>query len=712
MKKPVRFNSSFLRALFSRLARPFQTEKGSALLMVLVFAGVLLALAPIYARMINQSAQQNAQNRAAMGKRLIMQNVESMLMSPAALSASLRLASFAPGTDPDPPMQNGCLKVCLEGVSAPEDEDGCADIDISPASYSANTIRYCHSYYRIGASAVTPMWHPFSLYSPAELIYTAGVPTSGTVIAGIPRGQDYPVQATEANIPGVLYNYDGTICQLGAAFCPVEVLAFFHPVCSGDSLLDATPSVATHGLTPLPFPMICNQAVAVQVAYLIRSNAAYTGKRIAAYADYDSRRDPLNRTQLRPLNELPIVPLFPNRGGAVLAQTAEAPYPRYLRMGGRRGCATLSDRSVHCWGENTYNQGAFGSTTSSLPKVVENAGGIRFLLSQTYLPNALSLSTNHSCIILSNGRVNCWGLNDYGQVGDGTIVNRDFPTWSFSSISGKEVSVGTRHSCAITTANVIYCWGRNVDSALGSGLAGGNYPTHQAVVGYPAGTYDSLCSGFDYNCARNAGTNQVYCWGKGSQGQLGNGANANSNGAVAVNQAAIAPAFPVKVACGQSTACLLTNTNRVYCWGTNTDTALGTGPGLDTNQPANPVLNPNVLDGPITDATDLISSDNNRLFCALRSAGHWTCWGRNGGAFANGATANPDPSTHYASSAIGLSQVRAGWDTNMVSCALSSSTALVRCSGSTTFGQFGTGALVSVPAPTTELQSPAGPWDY
>ena len=154
----------------------------------------------------------------------------------------------------------------------------------------------------------------------------------------------------------------------------------------------------------------------------------------------------------------------------------------------------------------------------------------------------------HTCAVLKGGQVKCWGLNDSGQLGDGTTTNRTTPTdicadaTCASPLTGVvAVDAGVSHTCALTMGGEVKCWGWNEFGQLGDGTSGdGNPATLDNFSSTPVDVCaDSPCAssltgatavagGFGHGCALVTG-GEVKCWGLNFFGQLGDGATTDSN---------------------------------------------------------------------------------------------------------------------------------------------------------------------------------------
>ena len=190
-----------------------------------------------------------------------------------------------------------------------------------------------------------------------------------------------------------------------------------------------------------------------------------------------------------------------------------------ITAGGIHSCALLVNNTVQCWGYNFYGQLGNGTNvSSSIPVTVSGLSEI----------NAITAGQSHTCALRTDGGLNCWGYNAYGQVGDGTLLLRIAPVLVgglFVEVSA--VSAGLFHTCALLTDGVINCWGYNIFGQLGNGTIN-NSNTPVNVSGLATSQVSEIAAGGTHTCARLS-DGKVKCWGNNDSGQLGNGTNTNSN---------------------------------------------------------------------------------------------------------------------------------------------------------------------------------------
>jgi hypothetical protein len=136
--------------------------------------------------------------------------------------------------------------------------------------------------------------------------------------------------------------------------------------------------------------------------------------------------------------------------------------------GGQNSCALLSDETIKCWGLNGgRGQLGNGSMTNSYTPVTVSG-----------ISNAIAVTGGraHTCALLSNNTVQCWGYNYYGQLGDGSTILRDQQRTTPITVSGisnaTAISAGDYHNCALLSSNTVQCWGSNGAGQLGNGTSG------------------------------------------------------------------------------------------------------------------------------------------------------------------------------------------------------------------------------------------------
>jgi len=131
----------------------------------------------------------------------------------------------------------------------------------------------------------------------------------------------------------------------------------------------------------------------------------------------------------------------------------------------------------------------------------------------------LAAGGDHTCALLEDATIRCWGRNDAGQLGDGTTNDAAAPVSVLDLQGVAQVATGRRHTCALLRIGTIACWGDNGRHQLASGTTEGS-ARPKIVVGL-VGAREIVAAG-DGTCARLEG-GYVRCWGKNDAGQLGDG---------------------------------------------------------------------------------------------------------------------------------------------------------------------------------------------
>ena len=245
-----------------------------------------------------------------------------------------------------------------------------------------------------------------------------------------------------------------------------------------------------------------------------------------------------------------------------------------LSVGGHHSCVVLASRSVSCWGYNWSSQlgnGLTGSTANrNTPQNVSGLSGVK----------SVSAGGYHTCVVMqsvdSNGRdVRCWGSNGHGQIGHNvstgaavlspvSALTQNSPVLSLSS--------GAAYTCAVYVGGSMSCWGANESGQLGIGSVAFRVNIPSTVIGGLKAT--SISAGEQHTCALLS-DNSVRCWGANHLNQWSvSGVSTTSPTAVEVSNAWGAVS---SISAGGRHSCVLTSTGIISCSGPNGNGELGDG---------------------------------------------------------------------------------------------------------------------------------------
>jgi alpha-tubulin suppressor-like RCC1 family protein len=256
---------------------------------------------------------------------------------------------------------------------------------------------------------------------------------------------------------------------------------------------------------------------------------------------------------------------------------------------------------LRAWGLNIYGQLGDGTTTAHGP------GPVSGVTDATDLHGG----RGHVVALRSTGTVLAWGQNNYGQVGDGTITSRSLPT-SVSGLTGVlEVATGHYHSMALLADGTVRTWGYNASGQLGDGSTT-NRRTPVPVSGLTSVVH--IAGGRDMSYAvRSDGT--VWAWGLNSDGELGDGTRTNRTTPVRVGSLTGVTA----IAGGRDHGLAVLSDGTVWAWGDNAYGQIGDNSLTDR-------LVPVQVSG-LTNIT-LVGAGAHHSY-ALRAEGAVFSWGRN-----------------------------------------------------------------------------------
>jgi alpha-tubulin suppressor-like RCC1 family protein len=279
-----------------------------------------------------------------------------------------------------------------------------------------------------------------------------------------------------------------------------------------------------------------------------------------------------------------------------------------VAVGGGHACALLSGGAVQCWGDEVYGQLGNGV---SCPQTADCISVIPVAASGLTGASAIAAGNNHTCALLSNGTAQCWGFNLYGQLGNGTVTT-SLP-YSFntpSAVTGLAGAVaiasgeGANHTCALLSNGTVQCWGEDLYGQLGNGTAcyqsGCTFSTCPQTPSCTSATpvtvsgvsgATAIAVGAIHSCALLA-NGTVQCWGDNGGGQLGNGTSGNSNvSPIPVTVSGLSGV--IAIAAGAGHTCALLSNKTVECWGDDSSGELGNGIAVSFG-------NPNISSTPVT----------------------------------------------------------------------------------------------------------------
>ncbi len=267
-----------------------------------------------------------------------------------------------------------------------------------------------------------------------------------------------------------------------------------------------------------------------------------------------------------------------------------------IEVGSQVACARLEDNRVECWGDN--GSGQLGDGTNVL------TGGPSLVMLGNDTATELSLGSHAACVVhTSDGGVSCWGAISNGINAADTHVPVRVP--GLTNVHG--LAVAHRHACAIDAANAAWCWGRAASGETGPPLM----DVRSVPIVVPAlGTVAALDGGGRSSCALDPG-GSVRCMGDNDLGGLGDGTFVD---ALTLRGPVIADA--VDIGAGSRAACARRRDGSVTCWGAGNDGFLGDG-ALDTRAVA----------GQIAGVTMSALSVGYHHVCGL-TEDQILCWGR------------------------------------------------------------------------------------
>ncbi len=376
-----------------------------------------------------------------------------------------------------------------------------------------------------------------------------------------------------------------------------------------------------------------------------------------------------------------------------------------------------------------------GETVAALPYVS---------LGSSFAPIKIAAGDNHTCALGSNGQVKCWGANNYGQLGLGLATTGssaiigdqsgemgDLLEPVFLGTTAIDIAVGNNHSCALLSSGRMKCWGRNHHGQLGQVRSGascadaantyciGDAPNEMgalAQVSFPvSNTVSFIAAGDDFTCALLT-NGRIYCFGVNNLGQLGQDRAVANWGGTAGDMTDTTNFLPIQlhpnfnslpvlgiVGGGRATCAVFQNDallrNETLCWGGGIGRPAPDTPLAGITAPVN-----YYGFGSFTNLRSITAGTNN--VCVRGTANEVLCWDRDThGQLGNGG-ANTDTSSPHGQTLVNAALVTGSGYLNLTTGPTHSCSAVgvnqFKCWGLNSSGQLGNASTTSINSPLPE----------
>jgi len=376
-------------------------------------------------------------------------------------------------------------------------------------------------------------------------------------------------------------------------------------------------------------------------------------------------------------------------GVAPAAQAAPGSWST-ASVGGEHTCGIRTPSTeIECWGEGSRGQLGDYFRTDGFPWEDTDADQPRTVGNTITgpFPLAASISTGfaHTCAITSNkpgytpGSLYCWGANGDRQLGDGTATPRYWAKRVGAAGVWTKVSAGESHTCGITEAKNLYCWGNNTNGQIGDGTSGADKTALTKIGG--SGVWAAISAGAEHTCGITMAKN-LYCWGDNKTGQIGDGTIDNDK--LALTRIGGSGVWN-SVNAGGAHTCGITEAKNLYCWGSGSTGQIGDGT-VGNDRPAPTRIGGSGVWNAVSAGDGFSTFDYDHHTCGITTAKNLYCWGSNSnGQIGVGSSGN----LRHSPTKIGTSGIWSGVDANgLHTCARTTNNNLW-CWGKNASGQVG-----------------------
>ena len=327
-----------------------------------------------------------------------------------------------------------------------------------------------------------------------------------------------------------------------------------------------------------------------------------------------------------------------------------------------------------------------------------------------------------TCALTSGGGVKCWGNGSNGKLGNNSDTNLKLPgnpvvDSGGTSLTGiVQVSARHSHSCALDSEGGVWCWGKGSNGRLGNGTSADS--NHAVPVADGDGSNTTLTGIVQIGGASTSPCaltveGEVVCWGAGSSGQLGNKSNTDKDHPVDVvasdtDTTALSGIVQISQSSTSNHTCGVTSGGEVVCWGKGTKGQLGNGNTADKNHPV-AVVTSDTDTTPLTGIVQVATGETHT--CARTDQGGAVCWGEgDDGRLGNGSSTDTDYPVEVvdenSTPLIGVVQIESGF---AHTCALLEGGG-VACWGLGASGQMGNGGTDTTNTVVRVLEKESSPF--
>jgi cysteine-rich repeat protein len=286
---------------------------------------------------------------------------------------------------------------------------------------------------------------------------------------------------------------------------------------------------------------------------------------------------------------------------------------------------------------------------------------------------------NHTCVIVGDGRVRCWGAFDYGQIGPAG-PKQDLPI----DERAKKIVAGARHTCVLTEGEHVYCWGAGKEGQLGDGAPVKNATPVRVELEHVS----QVSAGGNHTCAIQG--DSLWCWGANDDGQIG--VDSGTQAVVSPARVDQLPGEVTQVAAGRWHTCATNSDGLLFCWGGAMHATFGVG---STEARVGPKRV-----GSTSWNIDSVYAGAHHTCVLFSDSPEIRCWGSNGFFQLGDRETNVlDAMNARAIDSHGATRLAAGYDHNYLLY-----DSAVRCWGRGDYGQLGNGSTDhNEPLPTADV---------